>query len=108
MSGKNVYLIICSIFATNIQLHKFMSRHEKIIARLLSRPKDFAYAELVVLMNLLGYEEVKTGKTSGSRRAFISGKNKHIIRLHKPHPGSELRIYQIDYIIQELKKESLL
>ena len=85
-----------------------MSKREKIIARLLERPKDFTYAELEVLFNLLGYEEVKTGKTSGSRRAFISLSKKHIIRLHKPHPGSELRLYQIDYIIQELKKENLL
>ena len=85
-----------------------MSRHEKIIARLLSRPKDFTYAELEVLLNLLGYEAVKTGKTSGSRRAFINRTKKHIIRLHKPHPGAELRLYQIDYIIHELKKESLI
>jgi len=85
-----------------------MSRREKIISRLVSRPRNFTYAELEVLMNLLGYKEVKSGKTSGSRRAFISGTNKHIIRLHKPHPGSELRIYQIDYIIHELKKNNLL
>ena len=85
-----------------------MSRREKIIARLLSRPRDFNYSELETLLLILGYEEVKTGKTSGSRRAFILPSKKHIIRLHKPHTGKELRLYQIDYIIHELKKEKLI
>lgn len=85
-----------------------MSKREKLIQRLLSRPRDFTYAELETFLNSLGYEEIKTGKTSGSRRAFISKLKKHIIRLHKPHPGPVLRMYQIDYIIQELKKEGLL
>jgi hypothetical protein len=85
-----------------------MSRQEKIINRLLSRPKDFSYDELVTLLKLFSYVEVKTGKTSGSRRAFISRNNGHIIRIHKPHPENTLRKYQIDYIIEELKKENLI
>lgn len=80
----------------------------KSSVRCLAGRKDFSYAELEVLLNLSGYEEVITGKTSGSRRAFISGTKKHIIRLHKPHPGSELSMYQIDYIIMEFKKENIL
>jgi hypothetical protein len=85
-----------------------MGRKEKLIARLLSRPKDFTYDELVTFLKMFGYEEVNTGKTSGSRRAFISGHNGQIIRLHKPHPGNILRIYQIDLIISELRKGKLL
>jgi len=85
-----------------------MSRKEKLIQRLLSRPSDFTYLELTGLLNALGYKEIKKGKTAGSRRAFISKDNGHIIRLHKPHPGNELRIYQIDYIIESFKKNELL
>jgi hypothetical protein len=85
-----------------------MTRRNKIIDRLLSRPKDFTYDELAKVLNSFGYQEVKTGKTSGSRRAFVNSISKHIIRLHKPHPGNLLKMYQIDYIIQELIKENFL
>jgi hypothetical protein len=85
-----------------------MSRKEKIVARFLSRPKDFSYDELVIILKIFGYEEIKTGKTSGSRRAFIRSSDGHILQLHKPHPENEMRIYQIDLIIEELKKRDLL
>ena len=85
-----------------------MSGKEKIIERLLSRPKDFSYDELVTLLKVFGYEEVRTGRTSGSRRASIHISNGHIIRLHKPHPDNIMRMYQIDYIIDELLQEKLI
>ena len=50
----------------------------------------------------------QSGKTSGSRVAFINEKDKHIIRMHKPHPGNELKKYQIEQLIEELKARSLL
>ena len=85
-----------------------MSNKEKLQARLLKRPKDFTYQELESLLKSLGYIEVKKGKTSGSRRAFINETSKHIIRLHKPHPGNEIKLYLVDYLIEELKKEGSL
>ncbi len=85
-----------------------MSRKEKIIARFLSRPRDFTYDELVSILKIYGYEEVRTGRTTGSARAFVRGPSGHIIRLHKPHPENVLRLYQIDLIILELKKQNLL
>lgn len=48
------------------------------------------------------------GKTSGSRVAFINLKTKHIIRIHKPHPGNELKSYQIELIFKELKDQGVL
>lgn len=81
-----------------------MSKSEKLIRRFLSKPKDFTYDELKKLLAFLGYREEKTGKTSGSRVAFINPKTKHIIRLHKPHPKPELKKYQLDYIEDELRK----
>jgi hypothetical protein len=85
-----------------------MSRKDKLVKRLLSRPKDFTYDELVTILKVFGYVEVKSGQTAGSRRAFISEVNSHIIRLHKPHPDNVLRIYQIDIIISELRKGKLI
>ena len=85
-----------------------MSKDEKLLKRLLSRPKNFTYTELRKLLVALGYKESQSGKTSGSRVAFIDESSKHIIRLHKPHPGNELRLYQIDQIIEELKTRRLI
>ena len=79
-----------------------MSKAEKLLEKLLRKPRDFTYDELVGLLSYLGYEELKKGKTGGSRRAFSNRVTKHVIRLHKPHPGNELKIYQINEIIEEL------
>jgi len=79
-----------------------MSKEEKLIKRLLLKPKEFTYNELRRILTHLGYTESQSGKTSGSRVAFINDETKHIIRLHKPHPGNELKQYQIEQIIDEL------
>jgi len=81
-----------------------MSKTDKLLVRFLSKPKDFTYDELKKLLLVSGYQEARTGKTSGSRAAFINPETKHIIRLHKPHPRPELKSYQLDYIKDELKK----
>ena len=85
-----------------------MSKIEKLIKRLFSKPRDFTYDELVKVLKHFGYDEIKKGKTAGSRRAFISEATKHIIRLHKPHPGNIIKMYVIDYVIEELKNQGLL
>ncbi|RPI76599.1 MAG: type II toxin-antitoxin system HicA family toxin [Desulfobacteraceae bacterium] len=79
-----------------------MSKEKKLLRRFLSRPKDFTYNELRKLLFSLGYEEARKGKTSGSRVAFVNKQTNHIVRLHKPHPGNELKMYQIDLIKEEL------
>ena len=85
-----------------------MSKDQKLIVRLLLKPKDFTYNELCRVLNSLGYEESQSGKTSGSRVAFIDKSNNHIIRLHKPHPSNELKQYQIELVIEELKSRGLI
>ena len=85
-----------------------MSRIEKLKARLRSKPKDFTYNELVTLLKWFGYVEWMGGKSSGSRRAFYHSSTKHVIHLHKPHPGNELRMYQVLEIIEELTKSGYL
>jgi hypothetical protein len=84
-----------------------VSKDEKLLQRLLSRPKDINYNELRRLLKSLGYVESTGGKTSGSRVAFIETETKHIIRLHKPHPGNELKTYQVDLLIDELRSRGL-
>jgi hypothetical protein len=80
-----------------------MSKTEKLIIRLLSQPKDFTYSELKTVLAFLGYDEVQG---AGSRVCFQS--KTHKIKLHKPHPGSILKKYQIGLIIDELKNEGLI
>ena len=78
-----------------------MTRKEKLIQRLKSKPKDFTWNETTSLLTGLGFSEVKKGKTGGSRRRFIDSNNV-VITLHKPHPGNILKRYQIEQIIETL------
>ena len=84
-----------------------MSKDEKLVKRFLARPRDFTYDELRTLLKNFGYEEDQGGSTSGSRVAFYNKTTKHIIRLHKPHPGNELKMYQIDLIREALKGKGI-
>ncbi|MDR2543658.1 MAG: type II toxin-antitoxin system HicA family toxin [Treponema sp.] len=83
-----------------------MSKKQKLIARLKSKPKDFTFDEAKTLMELCGYVLSNKGKTSGSRIGFINGEK--IFKMHKPHPRKELLHYQVKEIIDELKQEGLL
>ena len=82
-----------------------MGKHEKLLNKLAAGPKTFLFADLDTLLRHLGYQHAKSGKTSGSRIAYIHPQTKHIIRLHKPHPGNELKRYQIKYLVQTLKHQ---
>ena len=70
-----------------------MSKKEKLIIKLQSKPKDFTYQEAKTLLELLGFYEFNKGKTSGSRVAFIHREKKLEIRIHKPHPNNILKRY---------------
>ena len=84
-----------------------MSQVQKLVIRLLSYPRDFTWEELIKVLRHFGYEEFTGGKTGGSRRKFV-GSDKHIINLHKPHPGKILKRYQIEDIIEALKERGYL
>lgn len=85
-----------------------VGRKEKLLSRFLSKPKDFSYNELKSLLNGFDYIEIKRGKSSGSRVAFIQEQTGHIIRLHKPHPHNVLKRYQLDYLEEELKRTGMI
>jgi hypothetical protein len=81
-----------------------MSKHEKLLNRLLRIPKDFTFEEIETLLSSMGFKLTNAGSTSGSAVRFINHKNGHIIRLHKPHPSSELKQYLVKFVINELKQ----
>ena len=79
-----------------------MSKVEKLIEKLKSRPKDFSWDEMIKVLSHFGFEPLPKGKTGGSRRKFTN-ENKEILSLHEPHPQKVLKSYQIDMIIERLK-----
>jgi hypothetical protein len=79
-----------------------MSKVEKLIEKLKSRPKDFTWDEMLKVLNHFGFEQIAQGKTGGSRRKFVNIE-KQIISLHEPHPQKVLKSYQLDIIIDYLK-----
>lgn len=81
-----------------------MSKKDKLLKRLKSKPSDFTYDELRTLLNYLGFVEDNKGKTSGSRVTFLSDSLNRVIRLHKPHPSNVMKEYQIKQVIVTLKK----
>lgn len=82
-----------------------MSRLQKALDRLRSKPRDFSWRELQTIMSHFGYKELKGG---GSRRKFINQKSGISINLHEPHPKPVLKTYAIELIIEHLKEEDLL
>ncbi len=83
-----------------------MTKIDKMISRLLSRPKDLKYSEVRTILLHLGFEEMSKGKTFGSRVEFI--KDDKSILLHKPHPDGTLKHYQIAQIIEYLENLELI
>lgn len=84
-----------------------MTKHAKLTAKLLSKPRDFTWDELAKVLNSFGYKQVSVGKTGGSRARFVHSDYPPII-LHKPHPKPILKRYQLEAIIALLKQEKLI
>lgn len=84
-----------------------MSRRDKLLRRFLAKLADFTFEEMNTLLKGFGYEKVRTGKTAGSRAAFINRTSGHLIRLHTPHPSHVLKRYQMDLIEEALRAKGL-
>lgn len=78
-----------------------MSKKEKLVNRFINLPSDFHYDEMVRLLGYFGFEEVKKGKTSGSRVKFMNAVGVPIM-LHKPHPSGIIKKYQLIQIKEML------
>ncbi len=82
-----------------------MSRAQKALKRLASKPKDFTWQELATLMTSLSFKLEKAG---GSGRKFVHTDTGATLFLHEPHPGKILKAYQVQDAVDLLRKERLL
>ncbi len=85
-----------------------MSKTEKLLKRFLLKPKDFTFEELKRLLKVFGYEEIKTGKTSGSRVTFYNSELDDMIKFHKPHPSSIMKRCYLREIEQQLRDKGVI
>lgn len=77
-----------------------MSKKNKLIERLQSRPKDFTWDEAQKVMKLHGFQLLSA---SGSRRKFIHKKTRTKVILHEPHPQNILLPYVVDALLEGLR-----
>ena len=84
-----------------------MSKQEKLRQRFKSKPTDFTWSELKRLLCGMGYDLSSGSITGGSRVKFLHAERPPII-MHKPHPTSILKRYQLEQILEFLRKEGLL
>ena len=83
-----------------------MSRKQKLIERLRSKPIDFTFDEMESLLFLLGFAKSNAGKTGGSRVKYrLAGVE---IRIHRPHPRKQLKHYQVSQVLNILEQEGLI
>lgn len=106
---KIVAYFIVEWYIINKRGNMHMNNKEKLIERLLSRPKDFTYEEMVTLLSYLDFHPQQG---NGSRVKFIK-ENKDdntssVIHYHKPHPNKILKMYVLEQIIVKLREDSLL
>lgn len=80
-----------------------MSKKDKLLRKFLARPlkRDLTYTELRTLLESLGYREIQG---QGSRVSFYHERLDDMLDLHKPHPGNELKLYQVRLIQQKLRE----
>ena len=83
-----------------------MSKKDKLINRLMKKPKDFTFDEMKSLLSYFGYELKQGGTVSGVK--FIKEDSNETINFHKPHPNGTLKKYVLDKVIEKLRKDGQL
>ena len=83
-----------------------MSKKDKLIDRLLKKPKDFTFDEIESLLSYFGYELKQGGIGTGVK--FIRVGSNEVINFHKPHPSGILKRYVLEQVIEKLRKDGLL
>jgi predicted RNA binding protein YcfA (HicA-like mRNA interferase family) len=85
-----------------------MSKKQKLIDKLKSKPRDMTFIEMETLLSSLGFERSNKGRTSGSRVVFVHS-SAQPMELHRPHGGrKELLGYQVNKILKVLEGEDLI
>lgn len=83
-----------------------MSKKQKLIDRLMAKPKDFTFEEMVSLLSYFDYKLKQSGTGSGVK--FIKEGSNEVINFHKPHPNGILKTYILDQVAEKLRKDGLL
>lgn len=78
-----------------------MSKHEKLLKRLQERPKNFTWDEAVRVLGRCGFKQVE--RKGSSHKSFYCEEFDQIFHISQPHPGNELKRYQLDQLIALLK-----
>ena len=80
-----------------------MAKKDKIRIKIMEKPEraDVKYSELEKFLVSEGFEKLE-GK--GSRVKFFHSEKDCLINLHKPHPGNELKRYQVKLIQEKLEE----
>ena len=103
---KNKSVSCFSCLQTYYTRRSVMSKKDKLIDRLLKKPKDFTFNEMESLLSYLGYELKQGGTGSGVK--FIKDGSNEVINFHKPHPSGILKRYVLDQVIEKLRKDGSL
>lgn len=82
-----------------------MSRHGKLLARLLNQRTVLTWPELETLLQGFGYLQLP-GR--GSRVKFDNGDPAAMISLHRPHPGNDVKAYARGHVIEHLRAGGLI
>ena len=83
-----------------------MSKKDKLIERLLLRPTDFTFEQMVSLLAYFDYELKQGGTGSGVK--FVKAGSNEVINFHRPHPNGILKRYVLNQVVQKLRKDGLL
>ncbi|WP_390888792.1 type II toxin-antitoxin system HicA family toxin [Devosia neptuniae] len=83
-----------------------MGKTERLLAAFKECRGPFPYADLVRILNGLGYSETST--SGGSKRKFVHPVTQHIFRFHEPHPGNEILPYLVKQIRDQLSDRGLI
>ena len=78
-----------------------MTKRNKVVARLLTRPSDFSWSELVQVMDTLGFD-LRT--SVGSGRKFIHRQSRETHFIPEPHPSKILKRYQVRDLLSFLRE----
>jgi hypothetical protein len=84
-----------------------MGRFEKIVRQFVACSGPFAFRDFVKMIAELGYEQLPTGKTGGSRRKYFNKNTGHILMLDEPHDG-EMGPGMVRRLQRELEERGVL
>lgn len=79
-----------------------MGKKEKLRVRFAALPSNFTWQECCSLLDGYGFVQLQG---AGSRVKFHHPETGTLISLHRPHPGNELKRYQMKLIRDQLKQE---